>query len=174
MAELREVLNKNILEAGYASKFCGRVAFLNAHVFGRLGRAILRPFIWRQQQSYGSAELTNRLRLSCLWFLALLERGLRRVTSLQKPLCPPTVLLYTDAEGSGRVGAVAEMPDGELLFLRGSIPSPVKRMLQSRRTQIVAFELLAALVGLTSLAPWKFQGMRVRHFIDSAFLGRLT
>ena len=166
--DLLGVLEKNSLEAGHAAKFCGRFAFLNAHVFGRLGRALLRPFIWRQQHAYGNAALTNRLRLSCMWFVALLQRGLWRITSLQQPIFTPTVLLYTDAEGSGRIGAVAEMPGGELLFLRGSIPSRVKRMLQPRRTQIVAFELLAALVGLTALAPSSLRGMRVCHFIDSS------
>ena len=157
-----------MLDAGYASKFCGRFAFLNAHVFGRLGRALLRPFIWRQQQSYGGAQLTKRLRLSCIWLLVLLQRGLRRVSPLLHSITPPTVLLYTDAEGSGKVGAVAEFSDGEILFLRGVVPSKVKHMLAPRRTQIVAFELLAALVGLVALAPAKLRGMRVRHFIDNS------
>ena len=47
------------LSPAMASKFCGRLAFLNTHIFNRLGRALLRTFIWRQNQKFGGASLTK-------------------------------------------------------------------------------------------------------------------
>ena len=108
MSELRRVLADDVLEPGLAAKFCGRSAFLNAHVFNRLGRALLRPIIWRQRQQHGSHRLTHRLRHALLWFLTVLEHGLSRVTPLAGIIALPCVLLYTDADGSGRFGVYVD------------------------------------------------------------------
>ena len=77
-----------------------------------------------------------------------------------------TVNLYTDAEGNGGVGAVADL-DGMIVFLRGNIPVCVRQMLHKRRTNIVAYELLAGVVGLLSLCPERLRGKRVIHYIDN-------
>ena len=166
MAELRNVLCSNLLEPGLAAKFCGRFAFLNAYLFNRLGRALLRPLIWRQKQQYGSHKLTRRLRHALLWFLSVLERGLSRVTPLMKSLDLPTVLLYTDAENTARFGVVAQSPDGELVYLKGRIPQRTRSLLSLRKTNIVAFELIAALIPFLCLQR-VLRGHRVVHFIDS-------
>ena len=119
-ADIKRVPQFDCLESGFAAKLAGRFAFLNTRVFNRLGRALLRPIIWRQRQQYSSNRLTARLRLALRWFLALLEQGVSRETPLSKPLTFPTILLYTDAEGTGRLGAAAEMPCGKVVFLRES------------------------------------------------------
>ena len=84
-----------------------------------------------------------------MWFLAVLDRGLSCVVDLHPQPSRPTILLYSDAEGTGQIGAVAQFPDGEILCLRGRIPRRVRRLLARRKTNIAAYELLAALVGLT-------------------------
>lgn len=43
--DIRTVLVEDHISPGMASKFCGRLAFLNANVFNRLGRALLWPLI---------------------------------------------------------------------------------------------------------------------------------
>ena len=43
----------------------------------------------------------------------------------------------------------------------------MKRQLKRRKTQIVAFELFAALVALVALCPDRLRGCRVIHFIDN-------
>ena len=59
--DLTEHLRINRLLPGEASKLCGRLAFLNTHIFNRVGRALLRPLIWRQMQHVGPYVLTKRL-----------------------------------------------------------------------------------------------------------------
>ena len=60
--DLSFVLSEDELEAGHASKLAGRFAILNHWVFNRVGRALLRPIIWRQRQRIGFTALTKRLR----------------------------------------------------------------------------------------------------------------
>ena len=55
-----------------------------------------------------------------------------------------------------------------MLFPRGRIPRKVRVQLLSRKTNIVAFELLAALVAFTALCPKELCQKRVMHFIDSS------
>ena len=164
--ELRAIIKDNIMYPGQTSKVCGRLAFLIAFVFNRLGRALLRPLIWRQTQTCGPFTVTARLRLALRWFVAVLEHGLCRSVSLERPITPPTIIIYSDAEGSGGIGAVAEFPSGEIWVRSGEVPAAVRKLLRARKTQIVAYELLAALVDICSLAPDQLRAMRVVHFIE--------
>ena len=75
-------------------------------------------------------------------------------------------MLYTDAEGTGSLGAAAELPCGRVVYLRGRVPRKVKQMLSQRKTNIVAFELLAALVPFVAMRN-TIVGHRVIHFIDN-------
>ena len=56
LAELYHVLDQEWLTPAAASKWCGRLSWLNSHIFGRVGRAMLRPLIWRQTQLGGSCR----------------------------------------------------------------------------------------------------------------------
>ena len=100
-AELRQALTADTLTPGQASKWAGRFAFVNAYVFNRLGRALIRPLIWRQLCIGASTRMTSRLRNSLHWFLTLLDRGLERVMPLARPVTTSPVLLYSDADGKG-------------------------------------------------------------------------
>ena len=166
-ASVKHVLETDCLEPGKASKFCGRFAFLNAHIFNRLGRALLRPLIWRQRQLRSSPKLTLRLRFALIWFLRILESELVRTISLSPAPPSQLVVLYSDAQGAGGVGAVAVFPNGDVHFLRGQVPRTEMRQLRRRKTQIVAFELLAALVALVTLCPNELKGCRIVHYIDN-------
>lgn len=141
---------------------------MNARICNRLGRALLRPLIWRQRPSGDSSRLTPRLRFALIWFLRVLEAGITRRINLLTEICPRTVLLYSDAEGNGGLGAVAVLPEGRVMYLQGKVPRSAVRCLKQRKTQIVAFELIAALVALVSLCPDSLNGCRVIHFIDSS------
>ena len=78
---VKRALVKDTLVPGMASKFYRRFAFLNARICFRLGRALLRPLIWRQRQSRGCSKLTPRLRFALIWFLRVLETGITRLIS---------------------------------------------------------------------------------------------
>ena len=59
---IRRILDTDRLVRPEAAQLAGRIGFLNSTVFGKLGRALIRPIIWRQLQSYGPYSLTRRLR----------------------------------------------------------------------------------------------------------------
>ncbi|CAK0825839.1 unnamed protein product [Prorocentrum cordatum] len=150
--EIQEILQAVRLSPGGASKLCGKLNFLNSKMFNRLGRALLRPLIWRQCQARGPATITKRMQRALQWFL---EVGI------------PAVLLYSDAEGNGRVGAVAIADRGAAEFLRGRVPKSIRRQLLGRATNAVAFELLAAAVAVCSPCPDTLRERRVVHFVDN-------
>ena len=75
-------------------------------VFGRVGRAWIRPLLWRQRRCGGSI-LSHRLRLTLQWWLALLEAEIcYEVLFAQVCTGLPDVLVYTDAERKGGAGVV--------------------------------------------------------------------
>ena len=116
IADLRQFLRDDVLTPGQASKLAGKLAFLNSYLFNRLGRAMLRPIIWRQTQQRGSFHLTPRLRNSLLWFLSVLERGLTREIALSRQFDAPVVILYSDVEDNGRIGDVSVPQFGRVEF----------------------------------------------------------
>ena len=76
------------------------------------------------------------------------------------------MVLYSDAESTGRIGAVAQLPCGRVEFLAGRLPRAWRRALLHRRTNIVGFELLAALAAVFSLCPAALRYASVVHYID--------
>ncbi|CAK0880396.1 unnamed protein product, partial [Prorocentrum cordatum] len=165
--EIREVLGPGHLSPGRASKLCGKLAFLNSRVFNRLGRALLRPLIWRQCQFRGPTALTRRIRHSPQWFMDVLALGLRRSAPHLPPPAPPPILVHSDAEGIGRVGAGAVLSGVDIRFLRGRVPRGIRKQLLGRTTNIIAYELLAAVASICSLCPADLRGRRVVHFVDN-------
>ena len=164
--EVHKTLKDDWLPPAVASKMCGRFSFLNSYVFGRVGRALLRPLIWRQHQTVGSMHLTCRLRSSLHWFGRVLEAGLSRSVPYSHPPLEKLALLYTDAESTGSIAAVLVL-SGCTHYWVSTVPVTVRRKLLSRKTQIVAFELLAALGGLEAFCEVLPMNARLLHFIDS-------
>ena len=119
---IHEVLVTDCLAPGMASKLCGRLAFLNCHVCNRLGRALLRPLIWRQRQPGDRQTLTPRLRFALTWFLRVLMAGLTKTIPLLPQSHAKVVFLYSDAEGYGGIGAVAAFPGGRHVFFERRCP----------------------------------------------------
>ena len=155
-------LESDFLLPSDASKLAGRLCFMNSQIYSRLGRALLRPIIWRQIQQQGSYKLTRRLRWSLLWFhKALKSRWTRRI-----PYQPPTpedqVILYTDAESTGFVAAVILHKSG-IWYMAGELPKSLKQLLKPRRTNIVGYELMAAILGVLMVDLLLPTRMCVRH-----------
>ena len=48
--DIDRILQADTLYPSEAAKLAGRLAFLNSHIFNKLGRSLLRPIIWRQPQ----------------------------------------------------------------------------------------------------------------------------
>ena len=58
LSDIARFLRDNCLLPSEASKLCGRLNFLNSRIYSRLGRAFLRPLIWRQIQQQGPYNIT--------------------------------------------------------------------------------------------------------------------
>ena len=84
--ELQTVLSEGFLSLGYASKWFGRFAFLNTHLFNRLGWALLRPHIWRQAPNARQRDVKQaaQVRLDLVFDFAR-ARDLPNYTAL--PIC---------------------------------------------------------------------------------------
>ena len=160
------MLDVDRLSPGEASKLSGRLAFLNSLVFNRLGRALIRPIIWRQLQMYGSSKLTARLKWAITWFMTVLKTKLVRAVPFLQPLPEKRVVLYSDATSDGTVAAVA-IVQGKAMYTCGKLPARVRRLLKTRKTNIVAFELLAAVAAILALCPQQLHDAAIVHFIDS-------
>ena len=74
-------------------------------------------------------------------------------------------IVYSDAESHGSIAAVFVCA-GKVHFTQGLIPRSVMRLLEERLTNIVAYELIAALAVILadSLFP---DNVGIRHFINS-------
>ena len=167
LADICEALRSDWLVSSMASKLCGRLSFLNSFVFGRVGRALLRPLIWRQLQVKGSMRLTSRLRSSLRWFGKVLESGLYRRLPYEPPQLDSLAVLYTGAESTGRVSAVL-IVGGKTLYWVAQVPKSQRERLHPRSTQIVPFELLAAVNGFLIFDRAVGARTRLLHFIDSS------
>jgi len=164
--EFQAAIDSDSLSPSQASKFCGRLAFLNSNVFNRLGRALLRPLIWRQQCKYGTMRLTRRLVHSLRWYIAVLQRGICRQIPFARELPDTRVILYSDAEGSGHAAAVL-IKGSTKIFMKGRIPNRLRHMLKVRKTNITGYELLIAVAAVVSFAPDLLHDALIEHYIDN-------
>ena len=162
-------LNEDSLPAGAASKLAGRLGFASAKVFGRIGRAWIRPILWRQLHKTTACLCKNRrLRSSLRWWAMLLYRKPERLSHrVASPLGVPDVLVYTDAEGAGGVGVYVKWcVSGHEEFGSGVVPAKWRNSLKKRKTLINAYELLAIVAAWNTWAE-ELRGARVLCLIDN-------
>ena len=165
LQQLRDVLSANLLRPGEASKLAGRLSFAQQAVFGRVGRAQLRPLFRRAHSKHTC--LTSELRRTVTWWVRLLQAG---VCSAKFPLSdegPSPALLYTDAVGGGRMGMALYSAEGRLL--KWSALTPSKRLhatLLPRKNQVNAWETMAALWAVIQSAA-ALRGRPVHLYVDN-------
>ena len=159
-------LQQDRLLPAEASKLCGRLSFLNSHIFGKLGRALLRPIIWRQGQLYGGYKLTKRLAYSLRWFHYALRDDWVRILPYTPENFDDQAILYSDAESNGNIAGVL-IYKHRIWYQAGPISQQVRNLLQPRKTQIIAYELLAAISAIVMANSLLGDKVAVRHFIDN-------
>ena len=165
--QLEGCLREGRLSSGVASKVAGRLNFAMSRVFGRIGRAWIRPLLWRQRR-LTSASFNGRLRSALCWWAKLLAmrpaRLLRRDSNVSSTA---DVLVYADAEGSGGVCVYFYWCGyGRREYAAGAVPKRWKACIKYRKTQINMFELLAVLAAWETWAA-DLAGLRVSCFIDN-------
>ena len=122
MAMLEDILEANSLAPGAAGKVWGRLAFACTQLFGRYGRAKLRPFSRRQHES-SQYRLNMQLREAILWWLEELPKAPPRTipTSLSRAR---TVVSYSDGGGSEAQVGIAVWVQGESRARAGVLKVP--------------------------------------------------
>ena len=75
-------------------------------------------------------------------------------------------LVFSDAESHGDVAAVFAF-EQKVSYIAGRLPKRARNLSQQRRTNIVAYELLAAILAIFKVHSVLPAHVGVRHFVDS-------
>lgn len=141
--ELQQVLSTGLASAACIERLAGRLNFGCEAVWGALGRSHLRSL-------YQFAHASHHLRVGPLpqdllsdlhWWAGQLQPPVPQRTRWLLPRGSPLVL-YTDAEGGGGVGAVLAA-SGQVLSMCSRAPPSFYRGLPARKTHICALEAAA-------------------------------
>jgi hypothetical protein len=171
--QLRDCLRRGHLSSGEASKVAGRLSWAATWTWGQVGRAFVRPLF-----NWPGGALSKRLRRALRWWVRRLgEPVLPRVVDLDVGGLPglaavedarPDFLLYTDAEGSGGLGAVLwELSTGRQWWFSWRVRGAELRFLPRQRTRIILLEALATVLAQEVWGSL-IAGRRVRAFGDNA------
>jgi len=130
LTEIKDMLEKKIVNKKQAQTLAGKSVFTNASTFGALGAAALRPLYRRA--TYGGTEIDTDIDAALHMLSYLLEFAPPRWT----PLAPPageTPILYADAffTSRGETTKISDFSEKNGFFG----PSRDKRMGCSRRTR---------------------------------------
>ena len=179
-----ETLGAGVLRSGMAASIFGKARFMLSPVYGALGKACLQP-IMQREYAKGSEALTTELEDS-LEFVKFVCDFLPPVELPTLPSAKPTVVVFTDAEGTMRSkpkkGRKGKPPSGHLGFVvyhpifgrryaHAPVPANFVSLLDSvkeRQTYIGQFELLAAITPFLSLPREWFEGYPVELWVDNS------
>jgi hypothetical protein len=166
------ILQAGRLDGGLAGSVWGKLGFAMNALYGKYGRAMLRPLSRRQHERRNNL---NRQLEACLkWWRKLLTSYVPRAipTSLEGL---PVAVSYSDGEGSGGFGAALWHPSlrqPRAAFLE--VPRQIRALwaMQKERdlslefSDIYEIEAIGPLV-VASMWPDLLRGMLWIHFIDN-------
>jgi len=180
--ELKAIEKGGVLTPGHAASMMGRLGFAATQLYGRIGRAKLRPFSRRQYEN-GRRALNVQISEAVSWWLRELcysrPRLVPRATDSRH-----TVVTYSDGEGAGACIGIAVWDSRAPLPVAGkvSVPSSVRRHWKDQREQqqratsssepgtfsdIFEIEAVGPLLVLHNF-PEQLRGALWIHFIDNA------
>ena len=162
MSSISSSLDSGALHQKAASKLAGRLSFAAWSVWGPLARSRLRHLYIHSLR--GDTAISSHLSKDLRWWLSCLET----LPALRLPLwrrSDPVAVVYSDAEGSGGVGAFLQVAS-KSAWLAGSAPRSFSAVLFSRKTQIFAYETLMVLVTISCFLR-DLRGLRVIFFVDN-------
>ena len=73
---------------------------------------------------------------------------------------------YSDAESTGNIASVI-ITRGTVSYAMAKIPNAIKRKLKPRKTNIMAYELIAAVMTIILLEELVDTRIAIRHFVDN-------
>ena len=143
--QLAEITSRGLISPKEASKFAGRFAFLSHAILGPLGSSKIRH-LYRAAYKTAGSPITEDLRRELDWWRSYLVD--RSPVSLKiRPRQRFVPILYTDATGDGDIGVEITTEQGTF-WTQGSVEASRRRRLKARKTQIIAYEMIAALEGI--------------------------
>ena len=160
---INDVIDSRVIPTKVAEKLAGRLNFATSATVGGVGGARLRNL-------YSAVfRCDTRVDDSLLVELKWWSERLRSQTDSLFPCGPrpqKICVLYTDAEGSGGIGALFETAGKPILSFRNRLDIRKLPFLVDRKTQIIPFESLAV---LASIKLWRSElaGARLLIFIDN-------
>ena len=137
-----------------AGKLAGALSWASQSLFHRLGRAMLLPLFKRQHAHSRTHKIgvDTPLQLALLWWLEVLQLGLRQSRCFRQDPSAP-VHLFADARGQPARLAAVLLIDGEILYCDCTPPEVMMNALQQRDdSQIMGLELFALALGLSSFS----------------------
>ena len=161
LSELQALISDGSVTSEAARRLAGRLAFGCSAVWGRFPRARLSSLF---RLAHGA--FVDRIKLSkdLVWWQSFLHTTNSATVHLGVRELP-LALLYTDAAGSGGIGAVLLQATSALWFAGNT--SAAKPFLIKRSTQINAYELFTILVAVTH---WEKSlcGQRLVFLVDNS------
>ena len=169
---LQSMIQKSRLTPGEASSLAGKLGFALNAVFGRVGRAKLRPIFDRCNTQRFGTGLSTQLRSCLLWWLHFLQVFVPREIPTSMP-SRPLVVSYSDGEG-GQAGVGVSIfsslaPRRRAAF--GSVPDVIRRLWARRAGTGVYHDIfLVEAIGpllLLCTYPENLRGSAWVHYIDN-------
>ena len=177
LEEIDGFLNSGLLDPGSAGKLKGKLMFGASQLWGKVGRAFLRPISERQYARFPAREgfkLDAALALSLQHWRKLIESGPPRPIEFKSE--KKSAVIFTDGfTPDPRFKEVKPDRIGAVVFDRKSVaplqfsevvPKAVQREWLPRKTQIVPVEMLAPIIALRTFQDRLF-GADIILLIDS-------
>jgi hypothetical protein len=167
-----EILSRGTLSSGESSSLRGKFQFAVAQLWGKLGRASIRALSERQYRSHGhGTQLTQNLGNALSLLTRLLSDGeprpLPKAPASRTQSDPPHLVVYTDAEGSGGIGAVLFRRQAKPIGFAGEIPLETMHALLSRKLNVIQpLEAFVPLIVLLTF-PRECQNTRIIFYQDN-------
>jgi hypothetical protein len=191
--EIKEIIRRKNLHPGHASKLRGKLFFLTSSLFGRVGRAFMKPLSERQYM-HGSDNFWGRAKFkdfgkmkpeeqyalnpvleeSLKSWLDILDRGRPRPI-LEKKEGEADAVFFSDGAGPTEDKPEVKAKVGAVLFgwwrenpaaFGVEVPQYLMDKWLARENQIAMIELFAAVMVLEQWGP-ELTGKRVIGMIDS-------
>ena len=147
-------------------KLVGRLVFASSAAWGPLARGHLTSLFALLARGGGQVDVDSVLlaRGDLQWWQSWLLEA-RVVSVVPRVIDLPHAIIYSDAEGTGGIGAVLIL-DGQCQWFAGKVPNMITSRLKQRKTQIFPFEVAAATAALVKWGEL-IQGRRVAFFVDN-------
>ena len=159
-----DVMCKDCLHSGEASKLAGALQWATQNTFRRLGRAMLRPLF--KQIRRRNPELSKELRLGLQWWMEVLSLGISEMREWADNDTPP-VFMYCDARSTPPRAAAVLFWDGQAAYCDEEPSEKVLSCFRSRGdNQIMSLELLSIAYGFSSFEE-VLKGRNIVIFSDN-------